>query len=133
MVFRESLRDDGAGAAEARDGRVGAAAVALLDACGERRGDALDADARAECLRLVVSHGGHIRDPGCARDGRPDLGRDGVEAALGRDDVVGLDRFLVRASTRCAEAAGHCRNQRDEGEPDHQRGGRGGGARGVAR
>ena len=86
-----------------------------------------------ECLRLVVADGGDFRDSGSARYGGPDVGRDGVKAALGGHDVVGLDGLLVGASARGAEAAGHRRDERDEREPDHQGGGGGGGARGVAR
>jgi hypothetical protein len=55
MVVREFLGDDGAGAAEVRDHLIGAPVVTQLDGVREPRGDAVDADALAEGLRLVVA------------------------------------------------------------------------------
>ena len=134
VIVGERLRDDRAGGAQARDDRVRALLEAQVDRVVRTPGAR---PLTTTCLPNAFAWSWRTRgdalDAGSARDGGPDRGRDGVEAALGGHDVVGADRLLVGAARGGAEAAEERGAQRDERQPDHQRGGGGGRARRVAR
>ena len=134
VVVRELVPDDRPVEAERQQHVVRALLPAeVVDVADRGRVDPRDVDVRAEAARLVVAHRRGGRHSRRARQRVARAGRERVVAVLGGHDVVGAHLILERVAGGALEARAQRGHERHEREPDHQRAGRAGRARGIAR